>query len=86
MSNHDLMPEATFSTFILSLGSSALMHIGEVPNPETGIIEKNPTLAKHTIDLLNMIETKLKDGLDADEEKLFKDILYEVRVKYVAQK
>lgn len=86
MSNHEQMPAATFSTFILSLASSALMHIGEVPNPETRIIEKNPTLAKHTIDLLNMIEDKLKNGLTTDEEKLFKDILYEVRVKYVANK
>ena len=29
------MPEVTFSTFVLSLASSALVHLGEVPNPLT---------------------------------------------------
>lgn len=84
--NTNQMPEVTFSTFILSLGSSAMMHLGEVPNPETQEIEKNELLAKHTIDLLNMLEEKLHNGLTKEEEQLLKDVLYEVRIKYVVHK
>ena len=40
-----VMPEVTFSTFVLSLASSALVHLGEVPNPETGSIARNEVLA-----------------------------------------
>ena len=32
------LPEVTFSTFVLSLASSALVHLGEVPNPVWGMI------------------------------------------------
>lgn len=84
--NTGQMPEVTFSTFILSLGSSAMMHLGEVPNPETQELEKNELLAKHTIDLLNMLEEKITNGLTEGEQQLFKDVLYEVRIKYVVQK
>ena len=60
------MPQVTFSTFILSLASSALVQLGEVPNPETGAFEKNLLVAKHTIDILEMLESKTRACLDAD--------------------
>ena len=46
------MPQVTFSTFILSLASSALVQLGEVPNPESGATEQDLVIAKHTIDIL----------------------------------
>lgn len=83
--NTTQMPEVNFSTFIISLASSTLMHLGEVPNPDTQETEENRVLAKHTIDLLNMLEDKLNNGLTAEEQQLFKDVLYEVRMKYVVK-
>ncbi len=83
--NNSQMPEVNFSTFIMSLASSALMHLGEVPNPETRELEKNEMLAAHTIDLLNMLEDKFNNGLTTEEAQLFKDVLYEVRMKYVVK-
>ncbi len=85
MNENNPLPEVTFSTFILSLASSTLMHLGEVPNPETGKKEKNIILAKHSVDLLNMLDDKLTNGLTADEKKLLQDVLYEVKIKYVQQ-
>ncbi len=79
------LPEVTFSTFILSLASSTLMHLGEVPNPDTQQKEKNLLLAKHSIDLLTMLEEKFRTGLSAEESKLLQDLLYEVRIKFVQQ-
>lgn len=77
------MPQVTFSTFVLSLASSALMQLGEVPNPETGQVEQNIALARHTIDVLDMLREKSKGNLNAEETQLLDGILYEVRMKYV---
>lgn len=79
-----IMPEATFSTFVLSLSSSAMVHLGEVPAPETGRIETNMHLAKHTIDILCMLKCKTQGNLDETEKRLLDDILYELRMKFVA--
>ena len=80
-----IMPEVTFSTFVLSLASSALMHLGEVPDPDTGKTVRNEVLARNAIDLLTMLDDKTRNGLTPDESKLLRDVLYELRMKFVAQ-
>ena len=55
-----MMPEVTFSTFVLSLASSALVHLGEVPNPETGGTTRNEVLARNAIDVLTMLDDKTR--------------------------
>ena len=79
----DLLPKPTFSTFILSLASSALVQLGEVPDPTTGGTNPNISMAKHTIDLLSMLQEKVEKGIDADEKRLLEGLLYELRMKYV---
>ena len=78
------LPEVTFSTFVLSLASSALVHLGEVPNPETGSTSRSEDLARNAIDLLTMLDDKTRNGLTPDESKLMRDVLYELRMKFVA--
>lgn len=80
-----MMPEVTFSTFVLSLASSALVHLGEVPNPETGGTDRNEDLARNAIDVLTMLEDKTRNGLTPEENKLIRDVLYELRMKFVAR-
>lgn len=77
------LPEVTFSTFIVSLASSALVQLGEVPNPESGRVEQNLTLARHTIDVLEMLRQKTLKCLEDQERSLLESILYELRMKYV---
>ena len=79
------LPEVTFSTFVLSLASSALVHLGEVPNPETGRTVRDEALARNAIDLLTMLDDKTRNGLTPEESKLMRDVLYELRMKFVAQ-
>ncbi|MBQ3892194.1 MAG: DUF1844 domain-containing protein [Desulfovibrio sp.] len=79
------LPKVTFSTFVMSLASSALVHLGEVPNPETGKTERNEELARHTIDVLSMIDEKIRVGLADEESRLLRDVLYELRMKFVAR-
>jgi len=77
------MPQVTFSTFVLSLASTALVQLGEVPNPETGQIEQNLAMGKHTIDVLDMLRVKTRACLDDEEKRLLDGLLYELRMKYV---
>ena len=77
------LPEMSFSTFILSLSSSAMVHLGEAANPESGEIREAPQLAKHTIDILGMLQCKFEKGLEPDEKKLLGELLYSLRMKYV---
>ena len=79
------MPEVTFSTFILSLASSALVNLGEVPDPANGQKVENQTLARHSIDVLNMLHDKTKGNLDEQEKQMFESVLYELRMKYVVK-
>ncbi|MDL2314066.1 DUF1844 domain-containing protein [Desulfovibrio sp. OttesenSCG-928-C14] len=72
-----------FATFILSMASSALVQLGEVPNPETGKSEENLKLAKHSIDIIQMLQDKIQNGLSEEETRLLEGILYELRLKYV---
>jgi hypothetical protein len=77
------LPKVDLSTFVLSLSSSVMVHLGEVPEPETGQITQNLDMARHTIDILAMLENKTQGNLTQDEERLFRDILFELRMKYV---
>ena len=77
------LPVVTFSAFVLSIASSALVQLGEVPDPESGETRRNLDVAKHNIDILSMLRDKSAGNLDADEMRLIDSVLYELRLKYV---
>ncbi|MBC7358603.1 MAG: DUF1844 domain-containing protein [Desulfacinum sp.] len=78
-------PEVTFSTFVFSLSSSALVHLGEVPDPVTNKVEKDLALAKQIIDTLAMLEEKTRGNLERDEQQLLQTVLYDLRLRFVKQ-
>lgn len=81
------LPAVDFHTFVLSLGSSALLHLGELEHPDMGAPQKDLAMAKHTIDILVMLEEKTRGNLSPAEEKLIGSLLYDLRLRYVeAQK
>lgn len=80
------LPKITFSTFIFSLNSSALFHLGLVPDPTTGKKEKNLLLAKQSIDIIGMLDEKTRGNLTSDEEKLLRNVLHDLRLMYVKEK
>ena len=79
------LPPLDFSTFILSLSSSALMSLGMVENPVTKEKEKDPAVAKQTIDLISLLKEKTKGNLSEGETKLMDDVLHELRIWYVKE-
>lgn len=80
------LPEINFATFIFSLNHSVLVHLGVMDDPSTGEKVKNLPLAKQTIDILGMLEEKTKGNLIEDEEKMLKNILYDLRMIYIKEK
>lgn len=76
-------PPMDFSTFTLSLATSAQVHLGVVPNPSTGALEKNLAIAKETIDLLGLMQEKTRGNLSDQEARLLEHVLYDLRMIYV---
>lgn len=75
----------TFGTFVVSLASSAMVHLGETPDPMRGTTEVNLPLARQTIQLIEILEAKTRGNLDEDEARLMTSVLYELRLRYVEQ-
>jgi len=78
-----VMPEVTFPAFVLSLNTSALYHLGEIADPATGKRIVDLDLAKHAIDTLALIQAKTKGNLEKDEDELLKNILYDIKIRFV---
>jgi len=74
----------TFASFVISLGSSSLMLMGEQLDPQQPAMPVNLPQAKEIIDLLSVLEEKTKGNLTADEQTVLRDMLYALRMKYVS--
>jgi hypothetical protein len=74
----------TFSSFVFSLGTSALMLMGEQLDARQGAMPVNLPQAKEIIDILSVLETKTRGNLSAEEQSVLQEMLYALRMKYVA--
>lgn len=77
-------PEITFEHFLLSLSTAALLHLGEIPDPETEQKKVDLVQAKQSIDILGLVHEKTKGNLTPNEKTLLDGILAELRMRYVA--
>jgi hypothetical protein len=78
------LPAIDFSTFVLSLSTTALYQMGLVPDPATGqTAEPDRTMARQTIDTLVMLRHKTEGNLEDEEDKLFASLLYELRMHFL---
>ena len=77
------IPAIDFSTFLLSLSTSAMVHLGEAPTPD-GEVGNNLQMARQVIDILALLEDKTQGNLSAEEQKLLGDLLYDLRMRFVS--
>ncbi len=73
-----------FSTFVLGLASTALINLGEAPHPESGQTHLDLELARQSLDLLSLLHEKTRGNLTTDEQKLFENVLADLRLRFVA--
>lgn len=79
---HSQMP-LTFSSFVFSLSTSAMMLMGEQLDPRQSPVQVNLVQAKEIIDILSLLETKTKGNLTGDEQSVLTEMLYALRMKFV---
>lgn len=79
---HAGLPATDFATFVLSLSHSALVHMGDAPDPD-GKRSVNLPLARQTIDLLTLLQDKTHGNLSGPEERILGQALYDLRLRYV---
>ncbi len=82
------MPPRTpidFPSYLLSYYTQGLVLLGEVPNPYTNKKEEDVDAARHTIDILSMLEQKTRGNLTKEEQQLLETVLYELRMKFMAR-
>jgi hypothetical protein len=85
MADDPRRPQLDFNAFVLSLGSSALIHLGEAPDPLSGKTpEADLPLAQQSIDLLALLQEKTRGNLSEEEAQFLDTLLYDLRVRYVA--
>jgi len=80
---HEPAPPLSFSSFIFSLGTSALMLMGEKLSSDQPSAPVNLPQAKEIIDILSILEEKTNGNLTTEEAAVIKDMLYTLRMKYV---
>ncbi|OPY74267.1 MAG: hypothetical protein A4E64_02354 [Syntrophorhabdus sp. PtaU1.Bin058] len=83
VNEEQFFPELTFTTFLLSLSTSAIVSLGELPDPVKNEQCVNLSLAKQTIGIIEILKEKTKGNLNDEEERLINGILYDLRLKYV---
>jgi len=81
--DHEPLPEINFSAFVISLSTQALMHLGEIANPISEKVEVDVPVAKQMIDIIAMLVDKTQGNLNASENRLMEEILFDLRMKYV---
>ena len=78
------MADLSFTTFVVSLASSAAIHFGDLPDPSTGQrAEVNLEGAAQMIDILALLEEKTRGNLTLEEREVLEQVLYELRLRFV---
>ena len=73
----------SFTAFVLSLGSTAAIHFGDLPDPASGRRgEPNLEGATQMIEILSLLEQKTRGNLTGEEERLLHDVLFDLRMRY----
>jgi hypothetical protein len=69
-------PPVTFSTFLVSLASSALAHLGHAEGVD---VQRDPELVRHMAQVLDILAVKTRGNLDSEEARLIEALQVELR-------
>ena len=85
MSDQDYpLPPATFEFLVLSLRTQTEMHLGLLySGEEKDQPEPDFRIARHSIDLLAMLQEKTRGNITLEEQRLIENSLTELRFRYV---
>ncbi len=82
---HDPSQGVNFASFLLSLATTGMVHVGEMPEPSTGQKMEDLEAARQMIDILAILKEKTEGNLSAEESQLLENVLYELRMKFMGK-
>ncbi|HPF38433.1 MAG TPA: DUF1844 domain-containing protein [Phycisphaerae bacterium] len=77
------IPAPTFVEIVQTLAMQVMVGLGGMQGPNGQPIPPNLDLAKHFIDMLDVLEKKTKGNLDQDEQTILDTTLHQLRMAYV---
>jgi Domain of unknown function (DUF1844) len=78
------MSELSFAAFVVSLATTAAIHLGDLADPTSGErLEPNLEGAAQMIAILTLLEEKTRGNLTAEERQMIEQVLYELRVRFL---
>ncbi|TWT44022.1 hypothetical protein RAS1_04280 [Phycisphaerae bacterium RAS1] len=80
---HEQTPAASFAELLNLIAVQALAGLGALAGPGGERIPPNLEIAKHFIDMLQVLDEKTKNNLTPPERQLLDQVLYEMRMRYV---
>lgn len=82
-SSEKQLPPMDFSGFIVGLAETTLFQLGFLRIPGQEEVSKDLQAAKHTIDLVALLEEKTRGNLTDQEKKILSDTLFQLRMAFV---
>jgi hypothetical protein len=79
----DQKNKAMFFNLIITFQQAAFQHMGKIPNPITGKIEREIEQARMAIDMLDMLKTRTKGNLADEETRMLDHVLRELKLNFV---
>lgn len=77
------LPDASFVELLNLIAMQAIAAMGLVGTPDGRRLPPDLELAKHYVDLLQVLDDKTRNNLTPDEKKMLDQVLYEMRMRYV---
>jgi hypothetical protein len=77
------LPAASFAELVNLIVMQAMAGMGLLPGPGGERYAPNLEVAKHFIDMLQVLEDKTKSNLTVEEKGLLDQVLYEMRMSFV---
>ncbi len=77
----EAIPPIDFNTFVLSMSTACMAHLGEVTGPG-GEQVADLAMAHQTIEILAMLEQKTQGNLTGEEERILSQVLADLREAY----
>ena len=88
MSDQPEAPGLSFVEFVIGLATNAAVHFGDIPDPFSGEKKSEPNLdgATQVIEILSLLELKTRGNLTTEERQVLEQVLFELRMRFVAVK
>jgi hypothetical protein len=76
-------PARSLAELFVMFASSALIALGESPDPLSGQVEKNLAQASQAIDILTLLREKTEGNRSPEETRLLEQLIYDLQLRFV---